>query len=131
MSVGVTEESHLQLLARLTDENDEIVMAGMEFEHTGKEEFLNQVRDEALNKAMEQRKTYEERLGIKLIPINFSERRPVPNSTRLETGEARFAQSRADASVAPAAVMPPAQTFDEVTYEATVYVTFKVVADED
>jgi len=134
MSVGISEEAHLQLLARLTDDNDEIVMADMAFEHTAEEEFRRRVRDAALDKALEQQKRYEERLGVKLVPINFSERRIMPRGAQsmMMQAESVSMNRPADAAFSDQAITPPpAQTFDEVIYEATVFVTFKVVQEQD
>jgi len=128
MSVGITDEAHLQLIARLTDDNDEIVMAGMEFEHTSKEEFQDNVRKAALDKALAQRTAYEEQLGIKLTPINVQENVVMPNKVRpyLEEVSVSAVRQRSAADSAGLASAPPPQTFDEVLYQATVYVTFKV-----
>lgn len=129
MSVGITDEAHLQLIARLTDDNDEIVMAGMEFEHTAKEEFQDDVRKAALDKALAQRTVYEQQLGIKLTPINVQENVVVPYKARAYLEEASVSavrqRSSADSAIL-ANTPPPPQTFDEVEYQATVYVTFKV-----
>ncbi len=128
MSVGITDEAHLQLIARLTDDNDEIVMAGMEFEHTAREEFQDDVRKSALDKALAQRTGYEQQLGIKLTPINVQENIVMPRRAQPyameEVAVSAVARQRASADFASAP--PPPQTFDEVTYQATVYVTFKV-----
>lgn len=128
MSVGITDEAHLQLLARLTDDNDEIVMAEMDFEHTSKEAFQDSVRKAALDKALAQRAAYEQQLGIKLTPINVQENVLMPSRPRTYMEEINVAANRqrgaADSSAM--AVAPPPQTFDEVMYQATVYVTFKV-----
>lgn len=133
MSVGITDEAHLQLLANLTDDNDEVVMAGMEFEHTAKDEFQNKVKATALDKALAQKTAIEEQLGVELIPIGLNERIAAPNRTMGASmiEEVVVTSQRADSasrmrqdSIAPS---PPAQTFDEVEYQATIFVTFKVV----
>ncbi|MGI9205288.1 MAG: SIMPL domain-containing protein [Woeseiaceae bacterium] len=128
MSVGITDEAHLQLIARLTDDNDEIVMAGMEFEHTAKEEFQANVRKAALDKALAQRTAYEQQLGIKLTPINVQENVIMPNKAPnyIEEISVSAVRQRGAANSAIPASAPPPQTFDEVSYQATVYVTFEV-----
>jgi len=129
MSVGITDEAHLQLIARLTDDNDEIVMEEMNFEHTSKEEFQDDVRKAALDKALAQRTAYEQQLGIQLTPINVQENVAMPGKVRTYLEEINVSAVR-QRGAADSAVManapPPPQTFDEVTYQATVYVTFKV-----
>ncbi len=128
MAVGITDEAHLQLIARLTDDNDEIVMAEMEFEHTSKEAFQDSVRKAALDKALAQRTAYEQQLGIKLTPINVQENVMMPAKPRtyLEEMNVSAVRQRSAADSSTLAVAPPPQTFDEVVYQATVYVTFKV-----
>lgn len=130
MSVGITDESHLQLIARLTDDNEDIIMEGMEFEHTAKEEYQENVRKTALDKALAQQAVFEERLGIKLIPINIQENIMVPGKARpyaLEEIAVSAVRQRGAANSSSVAIAPPPpQTFDEVTYQANVYVTFKV-----
>ncbi len=129
MSVGITDEAHLQLIARLTDDNEEIIMEGMEFEHTAKEEFQDSVRKAALDKALAQRSVYEQQLGIKLTPINVQESLMMPGKARPyameEVAVSAVARQRGMADSGSFATAPP-QTFDEVSYQATVYVTFKV-----
>lgn len=128
MSVGITDEAHLQLIARLTDDNEEIIMEGMEFEHTAKEEFQDNVRKAALDKALAQRTVYEQQLGIKLTPINVQENIIMPSRARPypmeEVAVSAVARQRGTADFASSP--PPPQTFDEVSYQTTVYVTFKV-----
>lgn len=130
MSVGITDEDHLQLIADLTDKNDEVVMSGMEFEHTAKEELQNQVKAAALDKAFAQKTAIEERLGITLIPIGFNEQVIMPVRTRAagQLEEIMVSASKAresDVSSFAQAPLPP-QTFDEVSYTATIYVTFRI-----
>lgn len=128
MSVGITDEAHLQLIARLTDDNEEIIMAGMAFEHTAKEEFQGNVRKAALDKALAQKTAYEQQLGIKLTPINVQENVVMPRRAQPyameEVAVSAVARQRGTADFA--SPPPPPQTFDEVIYQATVYVTFKV-----
>jgi uncharacterized protein YggE len=135
MSVGITDEAHLQLLAGLTDNNDEVVMAGMEFEHTAREELQESVKASALDKALAQKTVIEERLGVTLVPIGFNERVVMPAKTQgagyieevVVTAARAKSESRSQlASIAPS---PPQQTFDEVKYQATIFVTFKVAQE--
>lgn len=131
MAIGITEESHLQLLAQLADENDEVVMADLAYEHTEKEQFEEDVKKSALNKALAQRSLFEEQLGVSLVPIGFNERPVMPYATAassyIEEIVVTASRARTDAAVSSEPFTPPAQTFDEVTYQATVYVTFKVI----
>lgn len=133
MSVGITDEAHLQLLANLTDDNDEVVMAGMEFEHTARDDFQNKVKATALDKALAQKAAIEEQLGVELIPIGLNERMAAPSRTMGANmiEEVVVTAQRADSASRVRqesfAASPPAQTFDEVVYQATLFVTFKVV----
>jgi uncharacterized protein YggE len=132
MSVGITDEAHLQLIANLTDNNDEVVMASMEFEHTAREAFQDKVKSTALDKALAQKTVFEERLDVTLVPIGFNERPVMPRRTAgagyIEEAVApgvRMRLSEQDVASIP----PPQQTFDEISYESTIFVIFKVVRE--
>jgi len=132
MSVGITDEAHLQLIAELTDNNDEVVMASMEFEHSAREEFQDRVKTTALDKALAQKTVFEERLGVTLVPIGFNERAVMPRRTagagyieEVVVSGARMRLSEQDLASIP----PPQQTFDEISYESTIFVIFKVLQE--
>ncbi len=126
MSVGITDEAHLQLIAVLTDDNDEVVLAGMKFEHTAKETFENKVRANAMDKALAQKAVLEERLGFVLVPIGFNEQIATPYYAELDRvrSPAQFSAN----SVAGVEILSQ-PTFDEITYRATVFVTFGILRE--
>lgn len=130
MSVGITDEAHLQLIAALTDDNDEVVLAGMKFEHTEKEAFENKVRANAMDKALARKAVLEERLGFVLVPIGFNEQIATPYETRgyAELDRARSPAQFSANSVA-GGVIQTQPTFDEITYRATVFVTFGILRE--
>lgn len=129
MTVGITDEAHLELLATLIDANDEISLDGMTFEHTTKKQAEAAVRQAALDDAIAQKQKYESALGIELLPVNFSEQPMYPQArsgagARIE--EIVVTGQRLSDRATPSAPMPP-PTFDEIRYAAVVYVTFQVV----
>lgn len=130
MTVGITDESHLMLLARMADASDEVVMSSMHFEHLAKDELEARVKRAAIDDALAQKADYEAALGVKLVPVSFNERpvlhRGFAVEARLMEDSMMRNMAAMQASSEPAQPLPP-QTFDEIEYRASVYVTFKVL----
>jgi len=73
VKVTVLEERELQETARMLDELNGVEYAGMEFEHSKKQELKRKALAQALESASARKKVYEEQLGISLAPVRFSE----------------------------------------------------------
>jgi len=136
MEITATAEAHLVALGNVVDSNDDVTFGGTEFEHSEKEAFEDQVRQKALDNAIEEQAFYEESLGIELRPVGFRSG-PVAFSPRgrfmsLAVEEVAVSAVRADpqqdtAGFAPAAGVP---TFDEVQYMANIEIDFEVNPSE-
>ena len=135
MAVSVTNESHLEIVASVSDSMQEVVIAGTEFEHTKKDEFATSVKEMAFAKAMKQKEFYEKSLGIKLKPIGISSEKqyqqPTHGATIIEevmvTAAKRSSNLRDSPTSLSAAYSESEPSFDEVKYEAGIRIEFKIV----
>src|SRR5687768_7747459 len=73
VKVTVVEERELQDTARMLDELNGVEYAGMEFEHSKKQEMKRKALAQALEAASARKNVYEEQLAITLTPMKFSE----------------------------------------------------------
>lgn len=73
VKVTVLNEAELQDTARMLDELYGVEYAGMEFEHSKKEELKRKAIAQALESATARKKVYEEQLGVGLTPYKFTE----------------------------------------------------------
>jgi uncharacterized protein YggE len=72
VKVTVQDEKELQSAGSAVDTSPEVQFVGAEFEHDQKETLKAKVVAQACDNANEKRKTYEEKLGVKLNPVRFS-----------------------------------------------------------
>lgn len=129
MSVGITDEAHLQLIAALTDDSDEVVLAGMKFEHTEKDGFEEEVSAKAMDKVLARKAVLEERLGLVLVAIGFNEQSATPVRFRGDAEFDDFANGFMSQQSIVGAEERSQPTFDEITYRTTVFVTFKILQE--
>lgn len=130
VAVKISSEKHLQLIASIADDNPEVELSDIDFEHSKKDAFKTQVKKEALNKVMEQKAFYESSLGVKLTPIGFRDASITENPTRgagvleevVVTGIR--ASKKYDSNDSRAKERSP--SFDEVEYNARVSVDFRI-----
>lgn len=134
MAISILEESQLQEIAVVADENSEVELSDTAFEHTKKEEIENKVKEKALSKVMKQKEFYEESLGIKLIPVGFRKGSQGHTATRgamvleeiVVTAQKRSSSLRDSSARITAYDSGAESSFDEVQYEAGIYVDFKI-----
>lgn len=129
--VTVDSEDHFRLVAGLADGEDAVSFGGVEFEHSEKEAFEDQVRDKALTAVLDDAAFFEQRLGLELEPVGFTftdVRADQPGRYSAAIEEIVVTASRASAARSEPA-RPPV-TFDEVKYEVSVSVTFEVRTQE-
>lgn len=134
MAVSITEENQLKEIAAVADDKEEVELSDTAFEHTKKDETEAMVKMQALAKVMIQKEFYEKALGIKLIPIGFRKANVGHSATRgammleevVVTARKRSSSSQ-DAPMSISAYDSNAESsFDEVKYEAGIYVDFKI-----
>lgn len=134
LEVSVDNETHMQLLAEAADQNDEVELESIEFEHSEEEQFEERVREQAVADAMAQKTLYEQQLGIELSPINFfyggirRQTRAMPELLRQSMDMAMSESTAMTASsVAGASTMP--SSFDKTEYATNVTVVFEVLSE--
>ena len=134
VSVKITEERHLQSIAEFADSSESIQLTDTAFEHSKEDEMEAMVKTKVLAKILEQKAIYEKALGIKLQPISFREPAVNKNATSganaLEEVVVTARRSRSRDLEDAAYYYRKAEktsSFDEVKYEATLTVNFKVV----
>ncbi len=86
LKITVRDEKEFQAVAVTVDRWPEVQFVGVEGVHSGKEAVKARVQAQALEKAGERRKVYEEKLGVKLVVKRFTE-----SSTEPSSGERRAA----------------------------------------
>nr|WP_256435604.1 SIMPL domain-containing protein [Aliikangiella sp. G2MR2-5] len=71
VQINIFNENQLQALAKLADSSDDVFFAGAEFKHTEREQFQRIIKQKVLRRISEQKKDYQDILGIKLKAIGF------------------------------------------------------------
>jgi hypothetical protein len=131
VKVTVLEERELQETARMLDELNGVEYAGMEFEHSKKQELKRKALAQALESASARRKVYEEQLGIGLTPIKFSEN-VTATPTRLQRAYGDFdlpsygGKSALEGRAAVTAEPEALAGFGEMVFSAQVLVSYSV-----
>lgn len=128
MTVTITDEQHLQILAKIADNHKDIQLTNTEFNNTKEDEDKRKAKSNALEKIMKQKDIYEEALNITLTPININESNIYPIHARQEmTSRVKMAAPQASimSNGANVATNEPS-SFDEVIYKATMSIEFIV-----
>jgi len=130
--VTVDSDALFRGVAAVADSREEVAFAGVEFEHSEKEGSEQIVRDKALQAVMQNKDYFAKELGLVLTPVQFSFSDVYADSPgRYAAVEemvvtARRMESKGVSASAPVAV----PSFNEVTYRASVSVTFAISAGE-
>ena len=128
MAVTITNEKHLQLLAKIADKHKDIQLTNTEFNNTNEDEDKRKAKSSALEKIMKQKDIYEKALNITLTPININENNIYPIHARQEmTSRVKVAAPQASlmSNGTNIAANEPS-SFDEVIYKTTMSVEFVV-----
>ena len=132
MAISITSEAHLKEIAAVADQSEEVELSDTAFEHTKKDEFNEKVKAKALEKILKQKAFYEKSLGVKLIPVGIRDSNIRQRATRgamvLEEVVVTAARREKDSYSSVAKYRDQAQepSFDEVKYEASMSVDFKI-----
>ena len=131
VAVTIGDEEQLEAIARLADQNKEVTLSDTSFEHTEKDLLNKKVKAEALAKVMAQKADYEQVLGIKLTPVGIRtadiRQRATRGAMMLEEVIVTAERETEASYASKAEVASPTPSFDEVKYEADLYVDFKIV----
>jgi uncharacterized protein YggE len=133
MAITISEESQLKAIASVADSKAEVELSDTSFEHSRADEYKNKVKKLALEKAMKQKTFYESNLGVSLTPVGFRNSqirfRGTQGAEMLEeivvTASRRSAGKLQDMTLSRPA-QKPAPSFDEIQYEAEIYIDFKI-----
>jgi uncharacterized protein YggE len=131
MTIEVQDESHLKAVAAAADNNPEIDFAEIEFEHSESKAVRAELLENAIEDVLQQKKFYEQQLGLTLQPVKFtapnvrsSKNRSAPRAVLEEiTVTARKSSGRGSAEDNYDDV---SVTFDEIEYRAVVTVMFEI-----
>lgn len=133
ISVTIFAEASLRAVAQVADQYDEVDLAKTTFEHTRKESFEQQVKEDVLQKVIKQKSFYEKSLGVQLQPIGFRDahvrERATQGAMAVENVEEVIVTgAHAGFSSAKDYVeQEPEPSFDEVIYEAELSVDYKII----
>lgn len=119
----------LRNVAQVADSYSEVELARTEFEHTQKDQFEQQVKEDALQKINNQKTYYEKSLGVKLIPVSFRDARiqqqPTTGADAVEEIIVTGMRASVSSKYEVAEKLKP--SFDEVVYKAELSVDYQVV----
>jgi uncharacterized protein YggE len=128
LNVEVADEHQIAIVTAAASGSADLSIGVISFEYSKQRELEEQVRRAAFDDALAKKSFYEQRLGIKLVPTEFSfsdlTTRSTPGATALEEIIVTGSRRSPGESSAPAALAPP--SFDEKEYEVTANVTFAI-----
>lgn len=126
VQISIENAEHMQLLAAASDKHEEVGFGGVSFRHSEKDSSKAKAQQQALDDALAQRSRYEKQLGLKLTPINFHSGPVHLRTTNPRPRRANMDLKMESAATFAAAPVDVPTSFDEVKYEASIQVTFKV-----
>jgi uncharacterized protein YggE len=129
LNVEVADERQVTIVTAAASPSSDVSIGVISFEYSKQRELEEQVRRSAFDDALAKKSFYEQRLGAKLVPTEFSfsdlSAHSTPGAMALEeivvTGSRRSASEPYASNAVPA---PP--SFDEKEYEVTASVTFAI-----
>lgn len=133
VKITTQDEKEFQAVANLVDVTPEFRHDSIEFEHSDKEGLKKKALEQAIDKATEKKRLYEEKLGVKLTPKSFEEGRMVavtPGGMR----RAYTKMASTDYLAVPMKSVEPEEgggeslptSFDELLFKAQVTVEYTV-----
>jgi uncharacterized protein YggE len=130
LNVEVSDERQVILVTAAASGSTDLSIAVISFEYSKQREMEEQVRRAAFDDALAKKSFYEQRLGAKLVPTEFSfsdfSARSTPGAAALEEIVVTGARRSASESIGRNVSEPP--SFDEKEYEVTASVTFAIEA---
>ncbi len=135
MAITIENEEHLQHIAMLSDQYEEVELSDTAFEHTKKEQFNEKVKAKALAKIIKQKEFYEQSLNVKLTPIGIRDFNLYRNATRgaqvleenvIYAQKVAFDSSTSKNKEVSWTRQNTDSSFDELQYKANLSVDFKI-----
>src|ERR1700730_17366490 len=128
LNVEVADERQVTIVTGAASGSTDLSIGVISFEYSKQRELEEQVRRAAFDDALAKKSFYEQRLGAKLVPTEFSfsdlSARSTPGAMALEEIVVTAARRSGSEPYASSAVPPP--SFDEKEYEVTASVTFAI-----
>lgn len=134
VKVTTTNEAEFSAVAQAVDQISDVVFVQSEFEHSAKDSLSDQALREACDEVERQKRIYEEKLGVKLLPRNIQDGNPaagpIPgreygdNTVYAVPGSSLGYASKAPSHTSEAAVT--GSTFGELVFKARVTVQYAV-----
>lgn len=134
MAITLQQEEQLKEVAALSDKFEQVEFSDTTFEHTQEDAYRKSLKAEALEKIIEQKKFYEKTLGVKLSPIGIRDFNlshvGTPGAMLLNEAVFDVAQQEYEGyskSASRSRKEPKVTSFDELRYEASLSVVFKII----
>jgi uncharacterized protein YggE len=133
MAVTIAKESHLEDIATVADQFENVELSDTEFKHSKQDAFREEVKSKALDKILKQKAVYEKSLGVSLKTVGIRDsnlqRAATRGATMLEEVVVSSARSEQDGfgSSIKYSSPKPRSSFDEVKYQVNLSVDFKIV----
>lgn len=135
VQVTTQDEKEFQAVANLVDATSEFRHDSIEFEHSDKDGLKKKALEQAIDKAIEKKRLYEEKLGVKLTPKSFEESRMVAvTPLGMRRAYTKMVESGSYVAGAPVTSTGPADggeeslptSFDELVFKAQLTVEYTV-----
>jgi uncharacterized protein YggE len=135
VAIEIESERQMQGLAELSDGEKAMEFSGVQFEHSEKEKFQQEVKQLVLDKIAQQKQFYEKSLGVKLIPVSFHDGMVRPLATAGAAGLEQSMRVRSMSKTAGSAALYSSEIvgasepsgFDEVRYQAQLSVVYQIL----
>ncbi|HLP75393.1 MAG TPA: SIMPL domain-containing protein [Candidatus Paceibacterota bacterium] len=133
--VTVQDEKEFQSAAAAVDQWSEVQFVGVEFEYADKETLKEKATEQACDKALQRKKLYEEKFGVQLTAVSFTQGNVMQNDAANFGAYSRKAYGISvtagvplpDSSDALVREQESFSSFGELIYNARVTVEFSVV----
>ncbi|MGJ8679709.1 SIMPL domain-containing protein [Paraglaciecola sp.] len=126
ISIRITNEGGLESIAKVVDNNKEVTLLKTEYEHSQKEEYIDKVKNKALDNVLKEKDFYSKKLGIKLHTVSFRDNNSNPQNDIEVIEVMGFRGSMAKKSYSSVSKPSIKPSFEKVIYKAKVSVSFKV-----
>ncbi|WHI52329.1 SIMPL domain-containing protein [Microbulbifer sp. MLAF003] len=129
VAITIEGEDQLQAVARLADQNKEVMIVNTAFEHSKERQTNKEVQSQALQNILQQKTDYEMVLGVKLIPVGIRKNNTYFRATggAMAIEEVVVTGSRVQQDDLYSFEQEP--SFDEILYEADLAVDFRIQSE--
>jgi uncharacterized protein YggE len=126
MRVSVPDEKEFRSAAGVVDTFAEVQYGGVEFEYADKEALKQKAIAQACDNTGDRKKIYEDRLGLKLTPVRFSEGTVTELEPKPPTAPRKSESGRWSSGDYSSPVQEAVSSFGELVFSARVAVEYSV-----